>query len=571
MLGVVLTITLAVLCWVVVLRHRVKQQTEVIRQQLDETAALKEAAEAANRAKSEFLANMSHEIRTPMNGVMGMLELALDGQPSNEQAEWLFMARSSADALLAVINDILDFSKIEAGKLELDAIDFDLHDLLEETLKAFALRASEKQIELICDVRPDVPETVHADTTRLRQVITNLLGNSLKFSEKGEVCLRVMNDGSVGDDVMLHFIVSDTGIGIPKTEQKLIFEAFAQGDGSMARKYGGTGLGLTISARLVKLMGGEIWVESEAGCGSSFHFTAGVNVASGETSPHAVEIDSLRGIAALVVAENGTHRRVLAETLSGWGMRAGVAENGPAALDKLERAAQAGEPFRLVLTDAQMRDMDGFALARQINQSSKTAPSIIMMLTSSRQRGESSQLRKDVAAFVHKPVRRAELRNAFLHALHQPPALAGPVEVRIDSHSLSEEARPPSLKILLAEDNAINQRLARKLLEGRGHTVTVANNGRAAISFLGQEVFDLVLMDIQMPEMDGFEATAALRAQERRTGQHIPVIALTAHAMKGDKERCLQAGMDGYLTKPIKAATLFAAIEAAISERVHAG
>ena len=562
-LSLVLAITFAVLGWVVVLRLRVQRQTEVIRRQLGQTAALKEAAEAANRAKSEFLANMSHEIRTPMNGVMGMLDLALDIHASPEQAEYLSMARSSADALLTIINDILDFSKIEAGRLELDAIDFDLSDWLEETLKAFALRAAEKGIELTCEIRPEVPAMVHADATRLRQVITNLVGNALKFTEKGEVCLRVAKDGESGDRLMLHFNVIDTGTGISPAKQNLIFEAFTQGDTSTTRKYGGTGLGLTISARLVCMMGGTIWVESRPGSGANFHFTVEVKAACSGACPQPVEIETLRGIPVLVLDDNATNRRILAETLSRWGMRVSLAASGPAALATLTRAAQEGEPFRLILTDAEMPEMDGFALARQVRQSPELEHTVIIMLTSCGQRGDAARCREEgVAVYLTKPVRRAELRGAVLRALQQPSPSAPDRAPLITRHSLrEEEGCPGPLRVLIAEDNVVNQRLARRLLEKRGHAVTVAGNGREAIGILHEQVFDLVLMDVQMPEMDGFEATAAIRAQEKQTGGHVPIVALTAHAMKGDAERCLRAGMDGYLAKPINPAELLTAIE----------
>ena len=570
LLGLVVAIMLTVLCWVVVLRQRVTQQTEVIRNQLQQAAALKETAETASRAKSEFLANMSHEIRTPMSGVMGMIGLALDAQPSPEQAECLLMARTSADALLTVINDILDFSKIEAGKLELDETDFDLNDWLEEVVKAFALRASEKRIELTCEVGSDVPAMVRADTTRLRQVVTNLLGNALKFSERGEVSVQLKTVDRSGDDVTVHFIVSDTGIGIPAEQQKFIFEAFSQGDGSTARRYGGTGLGLTISSRLVKMMHGEIWVESEPGRGSRFHFTVRVKAAAREPGPSSIEIDPLQGISVLVVDDSDANRHLVGRTLSGWGMRVSLAANGAAALAVIEQAAQAGEPFELVLTDEQMAEMDGFALATEIKRSSSPAPSIIMMMTPSVTGCDITRWRKDeLASYLTKPVRRAELRHALLRALHPagllPSAGSSPIVSPLTDRP--EDSRP--LRILVAEDNVVNQHLARKLLESRGHSITVACNGREAVVLHGQQVFDLVLMDVQMPEMDGFEATAALRAREKGTRRHVPIIAMTAHAIKGYQERCLQAGMDGYLAKPVKAAALFAVIEGMCSQRVE--
>ena len=564
-LGLVFAVTLAVVGWVLVLRHRVARQTEVIRRQLVEAGALRNAAEAANRAKSEFLANMSHEIRTPMNGVMGMIELALDARPSAECVEYLQMAGSSADTLLALINDILDFSKIEAGKLELDAIDCDLNQLVEDTVKVFALRAAEKAIELICEVHPDVPPMVRADAGRLRQVITNLLGNALKFTAEGEIGLRVVKEGAHGNNVELHFIVSDTGIGIPGDKQTVIFEAFAQADTSTARRHGGTGLGLSISSRLVQLMGGRIWVESEPGRGSSFHFTTAVQAAPEVSRLFGAEIDSLQGIPILVTDDNTTQRRILAETLTRWGMIVSVAGNGTAALENLRQAAQAGDPFVLVLVDAHMPEMDGFALAQAVRSSAELAASrVVMMLTSPGQQAESMRCRElELTSYVTKPVSRAALANALLRALD--PAgqrFQGDRPTQRVGGSLVQESSG-TLRILLAEDNIVNQLLACRLLEKHGHTVTAAANGREAVAFLDRQDFDLVLMDVQMPEMDGFEATAAIRVKESCTRQHIPIIAMTAHALKGDEHRCLQAGMDGYVSKPITPAALYRAIDAA--------
>ncbi len=560
-LSVLMGIMLVALAWAVVLRKRVKQQTDVIRRQLEETAALKDAAEAANRAKSEFLANMSHEIRTPMNGVMGMIEIALDTDPSAEQFECLEMARSSADSLLAILNDILDFSKIEAGRLELDPVDFDLNEWLEDTLTAFAHRASEKGIELACETAPAVPARVHADPVRLRQVITNLIGNALKFTERGEVSLRVSVEPSPGDDVVLHFAVADTGIGIPASKQALIFRAFAQADASTTRQFGGTGLGLTISSRLVDAMGGRIWVESEPGRGSTFHFTARIAPSSSAVDAPVPDADSLCGVPVLVVDDNATNRRILADTLSRWGIKVILAADGAAALDALERAAREGEPFRMMLTDAHMPGMDGFALAMELKRRPALAGAVVIMLTSSGQKTDIARCREEgIAVFLTKPVRRAELRKAMLHAI-RPPADAGALVPRAASSRRDHSAA--TLRILVAEDNPVNQRIAVKLLEKQGHSVTVANNGREAVDHVARTVFDLVLMDVQMPEMDGFEATAVLRAQEKESGGHLPVVAMTAHAMKGDEERCLASGMDGYVVKPINSAALYAAIEAA--------
>jgi signal transduction histidine kinase/DNA-binding response OmpR family regulator len=521
MVGTALGVSIVACGWIFLLRLRVRQQTTIIRNQLERMEGLKERAEAASLTKSEFLANMSHEIRTPMNGVMGMIDLALEAELPPEQAECLGVARNSADALLTIINDILDFSKIEAGRLELDATDFGVHEWAEEAVKAFGLRASEKGIEVTCEVCQGVPAFIHGDPTRLRQVVTNLLGNALKFTERGEVRLQIMNGGEAAGDLTLHFVVSDTGIGIPPGKQQLIFEAFSQADASMARKYGGTGLGLTISSRLVAMMGGKIWVESELGRGSAFHFTSQVHTAAGEWSVPVQEADSLDGVPVLVVDDNPINRRTLAGTLSEWGMKVGLAADGPAALEMLARAERAGEPFRLVLTDFHMPDMDGFALTRRIHESPALARSVVMMLTSSGLKGQVARCRQEgVAACLTKPVRRAELRTALRNALQsssrviaQPVTSPPPTEVA----GQATLARP--LRILLAEDNTVNQLVARKLLGRRGHIVTVAGNGREALEMFDAgltdaPLFDLVLMDVQMPEMDGFEATAALRIRE---------------------------------------------------------
>ena len=566
-IGLVLAVTLAVLCWVVVLRSRVKRQTEVIRGQLQQTAALKEEAEAASRAKSEFLANMSHEIRTPMNGVMGMIELALETQPSPEQAECLLTARSSADALLAVINDILDFSKIEAGKLDLESTAFDLHDWLERIVATFALRASEKGIELTCEICPGTPVMVRTDANRLRQVIANLLGNALKFTERGEVGLRVSAESSNREGVTLHFGVTDTGIGIPAEKQRLIFEAFSQADASTARKYGGTGLGLAISSRLVAMLGGRIWVESQPGHGSSFHFTALADTAASGPGPQPAETGSLAGVAVLVVDDSATSRRILGELMTGWGMETTLADSGAAVLEILTQAEQQAKPFPLLLVDAQMPQMDGFALARLIRSSPTLKQPVIVMMTSSGKPADAVRCRAaGAAAHLSKPVTRRGLSRALLEALHPGSLLALASAAQCDE--AAERTQPRPLRILLAEDNGVNQRVASGLLEKRGHAVAVACNGRQAIDLFDAQAFDLVLMDVQMPEMDGFEATAAIRASEKATGHRVPILAMTAHAMKGDKERCLAAGMDGYLTKPIKPAALLAAIDDASRERI---
>jgi two-component system, sensor histidine kinase and response regulator len=570
-LGIVfLTATLDRLFSLHALELKLAEQHYLLMEEMTAAREKVKVAEAGSQAKSEFLANMSHEIRTPLNGIIGMTDLALETELTAEQKDYLETVKLSANSLLNVINDILDFSKIEAGKVELEQLDFDIRDCIEGTLKTLALRADEKGLELLCDVACSVPETVMGDPGRLRQVLLNLVGNALKFTTEGEVALKVEVDLIEDKASILHFIVSDTGVGIRPEKLETIFDSFSQADSSTTRQFGGTGLGLTISRRLVEMMGGRLWVESETGAGSHFHFTVRLGTATKHTAvvvasaPPAI----LHGVRVLIVDDNRTNRRILQGLVERWGMRPTVVSDGEQALAELSHASKADDTYRLILTDMHMPGMDGFGLVEHIKQSRETLTATIMMLTSGGQRGDATRCEElGIAAYLLKPIRQVELREAIVRALQAK--LQSASMPMITRRSLADERDAGIvLHVLLAEDNHVNQKLATRLLEKRGHDVVLASNGKEALAALAQHSFDLVLMDVQMPEMSGIEATIAIREREKITGLHQPIIAMTAMAMKGDRERCMAAGMDGYVSKPINAKELDDALKVC-AERRH--
>ena len=544
------------LCSVILLGYGADRAVNLVKSQV----AVKQA-QAACQTRSQFLANISQEIRTPLSGIIGMTELALGTELNPEQRDYLGLVKSSADSLLSLINDILDFCKIEAGTLDMETIEFNLRDSLDGAMKAVSIRAHQKGLELLYDIAPETPDALQGDPARLRQIVLNLIGNAVKFTSQGEVMLQIEKLAETEEEVTLHFAISDTGIGIPLQKQQSIFEGFTQADSSsMSRKFGGSGLGLAISSRLVEAMGGRLRVESKLGIGSSFQFSVCFALQKNPSPVSEAGLGAFVDLAVLVVDDSVTSGRILQEMLRGWGMSPTLVDRGSQALARMEEARALGSPFRLVLLDAHMPDVDGFEIAAQIKNNPRFGESEVVMLTSVGLRGDAAKCREaGIGAYLPKPIKRPDLLAAIKLVLG-PRGPYEDVHTLVTTHSLRESRS--SMTILLAEDNRVNQTMAIRLLENRGHTVVLAETGRAVLAAVEKQTFDLVLMDVQMPEMDGLEATMVIRQKEKSSGKHLPIVAMTANAMKGDKEHCLRSGMDGYLAKPLSVKELFRVIEA---------